>query len=81
MSSKKRVTYRDLSDAVAELQIRMEREKERVAAAVSEAFVTNDVALKLGDLSSRDLKRVMKLLAEHVDECLEQLENEKSAKK
>lgn len=81
MSTKKRVTCRDLSNAIAEMQARLEREKKHVADAASDALVTTDVALKLGDLNSRDLKRVMKLLAGHVDECLEQLEREKAAKK
>ena len=81
MSRKKLQTYGDMSRIIADIQKRMVEEKKRMANVMAEALLDDFSAAKLGDFSDTDLRRLMSLLAGHIDECIEILEQEKLAKK
>ena len=62
------------------MQADMEKEKERMAGVIAKAFMSDQTAAKLGRCSDADLKRVVSMLAGHIDECLAKLDAEKQAR-
>ena len=66
---------------LAVMQMRMAEERKRMAKVMAEALLDDMAAAKFGDFSDTDLRRLMSLLAGHIDECVRQLEAEKVAKK
>lgn len=81
MAKKKQQSYGDIAQSVKALVAQMEAEKERMAGVMAKAFMTDDVAVKLGGCTDAELKKVVSMLAGHVDECLAVLDAEKQAKK
>ena len=61
-------------------QAKMEKEKERMAGVMATVLLNDQAAVKLGDYSGTDLRRIMSMLSSHVDECIKILETEKQAK-
>ena len=64
---------------IEKMQADMKKEKERMAGVMAVALLDDKVAVKLGDFSDTDLRRIMSLLAGHVDECVAVLNAEKAA--
>ena len=66
---------------MAEMQQKMTAEKERMAGVMASALLDDKAAALLGDFSDADLRRVMVLLAGHVEACAAQVNAEKQARK
>ena len=81
MSKKKQQSYGDMAASIAKMQAEMEKEKERMAGVMAKAFMSGDVAVKLGRYSDKDLQAIVRKLAGHIDECVAELEAEKQARK
>ena len=64
-----------------DMQSKLTEERKRMSAVMSEALLDDLSAAKLGDYSDHDLRRIMSLLAGHIDSCIEILEQEKAARK
>lgn len=80
MSRKKQQTYGEMAQSIEKMQAEMEKEKARMAGVMAKAFMSDQVAVKLGGCSDADLKRVVSMLAGYVDECLEKLDAEKRSR-
>lgn len=81
MSRKKQQTYGEMARLMAEMQKKMEAEKGRMAEVMASALLDDKAAALLGDFSDADLRRVMVLLAGHVEQCAAQVNAEKQARK
>lgn len=81
MSRKKQQTYGEMARLMADMQKKMEAEKERMAGVMASALLDDKAAALLGDFSDADLRRVMVLLAGHVGDCAAQVKAEKQPKK
>lgn len=80
MAKKKQPTYAQMARLMEKMLSDMEKEKERMAWVMATAFLDDQTAVKLGDYTDAELKRIMSMLAGHVDECIAKLENEKQAR-
>lgn len=80
MAKKKQQNYGEMVKSIAKIQAEMEKEKERMAGVMVKALMTDQVAVTLGNCTDAELKKVMSMLAGHVDECLAALETEKQSK-
>lgn len=80
MSRKKQPTYSEMAESVEKMLVEMQKEKERMAGVMVKALLDDQVAVKLGRCTDAELKRVMSMLAGHVDECLAVLDAEKQAR-
>lgn len=80
MAKKRQPTYGELAKHIEKMKADMEKEKARMAEVMASAFMTDTTARKLGDCTDADLKRIMSMLADHVDECLDKLKAEKQDK-
>lgn len=80
MSRKKQQTYGEMARLMAEMQEKMKKEKERMAGVMASALLDDKAAALLGDFSDADLRRVMVLLAGHVEQCAAQVKAEKQPK-
>ena len=81
MSRKKQQTYGEMARLMADMQKKMEAEKGRMAEVMASALLDDTAAALLGDFSDADLRRVMVLLAGHVEACAAQVKADKQAKK
>ena len=81
MSRKKQQSYGEMARLMAEMQQKMTAEKERMAGVMASALLDDKAAALLGDFSDADLRRVMVLLAGHVEACAAQVNAEKQARK
>lgn len=81
MSRKKQQTYGEMARLMAEMKKKMEAEKGRMAEVMASALLDDKAAALLGDFSDADLRRVMSLLAGHVEACAAQVKAEKQQKK
>ncbi len=80
MSKKKQQSYGEMAQNIEKMRAEMEKEKERMAGVMVKALMTNEVAIKLGDCSDAELRRVMSMLAGYVDECIARMEDEKRSR-
>lgn len=80
MSTKKRQTYNSMAKVIAEMQAKMDKERQRMAGVMADALLDGDGAAKLGDYNDTDLRRIMSMLAGYIDPCIKKLESEKQAK-
>ncbi len=81
MSKKKQQSYGDMAQSIEKMRAAMEKEKERMAGVMVKALLTDQTAVKLGNCTDAELKRVMSMLAGHVDECLAALEADRRTRK
>lgn len=81
MSRKKQQTYGEMARLMADMQKKMEAEKGRMAEVMASALLDDKAAALLGDFSDADLRRVMVLLAGHVEACAAQVNAEKQARR
>ena len=79
MAKKKHRSIAEMQDRMNELVAEIKEEKERMAGVMAKAFLTDEIALKLGNRSDADLKRIMSMLVGYVDECVASLDAEKQA--
>lgn len=82
MAKKKQTTYGSMIRLMGQMQIRIKKEKERMAGVMATALLDDQTAVKLGDYSDTDLRRIMSILSVsgYIDECIKMLEAEKQAK-
>lgn len=80
MAKKKQTTYGKMLHQMEQTQAKMEKERERMASVMATALLNDQAAVKLGDYSNTDLRRIMSMLFGHIDECIKMLEAEKQAK-
>ncbi|WP_304961077.1 hypothetical protein [uncultured Parabacteroides sp.] len=80
MAKKKHRSIAEMQDRMNELVAEIKEEKERMAGVMAKAFLTDEIALKLGNRSDADLKRIMSMLVGYVDECVASLDAEKQAR-
>ena len=80
MAKKKQPSYGEMKEQMARMAAEMEKEKERMAGVMVKALLNDQTAVKLGNCTDVELKRVMSMLADHVDECLETLAAEKRSR-
>lgn len=80
MAKKKQLSYGEMQKQMEKMAADMEKEKERMAGVMAAAFMTDATAAKLGNRSDADLKRIMSMLAGHIDECIATLDAEKQAR-
>lgn len=80
MAKKRQPTYSEMVRLMEKMQSDMEKEKERMAGVMAAAFMTDQTAVKLGDCSDAELRRVMSMLAGYVDECMAKLDAEKRSR-
>ena len=81
MAKKKQQTYGSMARTVADMLAKMEEEKKRMSEVMATALLDDKAAAVLGDFSDADLRRVMVLLAAHVEDCAVQVQKEKQAAK
>ena len=70
MARKKQPSIAEMQNRMQELAAEITKEKERMAGVMAKAFLTDEIAAKLGDRSDAELKRIMSMLTVHVDECV-----------
>ena len=63
-----------------QMQVKINKERERMAGVMATALLDDQTAFKLGDYSDTDLRRIITMLSGHIDDCIEALEAEKQAK-
>ena len=80
MARKKQPSIAEMQNRMQELAAEITKEKERMAGDMAKAFLTDEIAAKLGDRSDAELKRIMSMLTVHVDECVAALDAEKQAR-
>ncbi len=81
MSKKKQQSYGEMAQSIEKMRAEMEKEKERMAGVMVKALLTDQTAVKLGNCTDAELKRVMSMLAGYVDECLVTLAAEKQSRR
>lgn len=80
MAKKKQTTYGDMIRLMDQMQVKIKRERERLAGVMATALLNDQVAIQLGEYADADLRRIMSMLSGHIDECIKRLEAEKEAK-
>lgn len=80
MARKKQKTFGEMQAELDALMTNMAQEKKRMAEVMASALMDDKAATLLGDFSDTDLRRVMTLLAGHVEQCAAQVRAEKQAK-
>ena len=80
MPKKKPTTYGDMIRLMDQMLIKAKKERERMAGVMAAALLDDQTAVKLGDCSDADLRRIISMLSGHIDECIRRLEAEKQAK-
>lgn len=78
----KKTTYGNMIRLMDQMQAQIKRERERMAGVMAAALLDDQTAVKLGDYSDADLRRIMSILSMsgYIDECIKMLEAEKQAK-
>ena len=76
--AKKRETYGSITRKLNALLERQEQEKKRIAGVMAETLLTDRIAIRLGDYSDTEVKKVMQALSGYLDRCIAQVENEQS---
>ena len=79
--AKKKQSYGDMRRAMADTSQRMEAEKERMAAIMASALMTDANMMILGDFSDAKLRVVVSRLSVHVKEYAAQVQAEKQGRK
>ena len=77
MAKRKQTTYGNMIRLMDQMQVEIKKERERMAGVMATALLNDQVAVKLGDYSDADLRRIMSMLSGHIDECIKRLETEK----
>ena len=77
---KNKMTLSELERTIQAMQQQMEAERQRIAKVIADVLMTSDNARILGEYNDQDLKRLTKLLAEHIPECAKRLDAEKQAR-
>ena len=77
--AKKRETYGSISRKLNALLEKQEQEKQRIARVMADELLTDQITLRIGDLTDTELRKVMKCLSEHLDGCIDQVENDNQA--
>lgn len=80
MAKRKQTTYGDMIRLMDQMQVKIKKERERMAGVMATALLDDQTAVKLGDYSDTDLRRIIIMLSGYVDECIKMLETEKQAK-
>lgn len=82
MAKKKQTTYGNMIRLMDQMQVKIKKERERMAGVMAAALLDDQTAVKLGDYSDTDLRRIMSILSVsgYIDECIKMLEAEKQAK-
>ena len=75
--SKKRETYGSITRKLNALLERQEKEKERIARVMADALLTDRVALRIGDFTDTELRKVMRGLTGYLDESITAVESGK----
>ena len=78
--SKSKQNLDALSKQIEALIAKRDKELTRLRDVINKSLMSDDLVIKLGDYSDADLKKIGKLLASKVDECIAQFEKEKAAK-
>ena len=79
MARKKKRTYGDMAREAAGIEAEMAEERARMAGIMAGALASGGAAVKLGDCSDGDLRRVMVMVAKDIDLYLDRLAAEKQA--
>lgn len=79
MARKKKRTYGDMARDAAGIEAEMAEERARMAGIMAGALASGGAAVKLGDCSDGDLRRVMVMVAKDIDLYLGRLAAEKQA--
>ncbi len=82
MAKKKQTTYGNMIRLMDQMQVKIKKERERMAGVMAAALLDDQTAVKLGDYSDTDLRRIMSILSAsgYIDECIKMLEAEKQTK-
>lgn len=82
MAKRKQTTYGNMIRMMDQMQAKIKKERERMAGVMATALLDDQTAVKLGDYSDTDLRRIMSILSVsgYIDECIKMLEAEKQAK-
>ena len=78
--SKSKQNLDALSKQIEALLAKREKEMARLRDVINKSLMSDDLVTKLGDYSDADLKKIGKILASKVDDCIAQFEKEKAAK-
>lgn len=78
--SKSKQNLDALSKQIEALMAKREKEMTRLRDVINKSLMSDDLVTKLGDYSDADLKKIGKILASKVDDCIAQFEKEKAAK-
>ena len=79
--SKSKQNLDALSKQIEALLAKREKEMARLRDVINKSLMSDDLITKLGDYSDADLKKIGKILASKVDDCIAQFEKEKADKK
>ena len=78
--SKSKQNLDALSKQIEALLAKRDKELARLKDVITNGLLTDELVTKLGDYSDADLKKIGKILASKVDDCIAQFEKEKAAK-
>lgn len=78
--SKSKQNLDALSKQIEALLAKRDKELARLKDVITNGLLTDELVTKLGDYSDSDLKKIGKILASKVDDCIAQFEKEKVAK-
>ena len=79
--SKSKQNLDALSKQIEALLAKRDKELARLKDVITNGLLTDELVTKLGDYSDADLKKIGKILASKVDDCIAQFEKEKADKK
>ena len=79
--SKSKTNLDALSKQIEALIAKREKELARLKDVITSGLLSDELVTKLGDYSDSDLKKIGKILASKVDDCIAQFEREKAAKR
>ena len=79
--SKSKQNLDALSKQIEALLAKRDKELARLKDVITNGLLTDELVTKLGDYSDTDLKKIGKILASKVDDCIAQFEKEKADKK
>lgn len=74
--AKKRETYGSICRKLNALLEKQEQEKQRIARVMADVLLTDQTALRIGDFTDTELRKVMRGLAGYLDGCIEKVETE-----
>ena len=78
--SKSKQNLDALSKQIEALLAKRDKELARLKDVITNGLLTDELVTKLGDYSDADVKKIGKILASKVDDCIAQFEKEKAAK-